>query len=280
MAFETIANLLSGARPYYLYSFSIDGVEYLYTNKKTDITKSVDGVTGTLWASEAISHSKIVDSDQASRSELTITFPLDNTFAFNSLNSFILRPISVKIWKGFLNDPDGDLVIQFVGRALQTVADDKGSKILFKCMTEISSLQRKGLSGVIQRPCRHPHYGRGCNLDLTDWQVELPVASISADGRSLVVTGANAQADGYYQLGIMEYNGAFEMMLTHSGNNVTLVTAIPGLQAAVVPGVTTVKIAPGCPLSREICNSRFSNVLNFGGFPFISDNPFDGRQVF
>jgi hypothetical protein len=61
---------------------------------------------------------------------------------------------------------------------------------------------------------------------------------------------------------------------------VTLVNPIPGLVAAVGAGATNVKIAPGCPLARSVCNDRFANILNFGGFPFISDNIFDGRQLF
>jgi uncharacterized phage protein (TIGR02218 family) len=280
MTFEAISNMISGQKPYYLYLFSRDSVNYQFTNKKADITKVVSGVASPTWVTETISHSNILDSDQASRTELTITVPIDNDFAFDELGSFISTPTTVKIWKGFLNDPDGELVVQYVGRVTETSANDSSSTISLKCMTEMAALQRKGLPAVIQRPCRHVHYGRGCNLVLSAWQTELPVASISSNGITVTITGANAEPNGHYQLGILEWGGKFEMMLTHVGNVVTLVNPIPGLVTAVGAGATNVKIAPGCPLSRNICNERFSNIENFGGFPFISDNIFDGRQVF
>jgi uncharacterized phage protein (TIGR02218 family) len=232
-------------------------------------------VTGTLWASETISHSKIPDSDQSFRSEIKVTLPIENDFAFDQLNLVSNNPLRLTIWKGFLNDPDGELVVQFVGRVLEASVDDSNSSVVFSCMTELASLQRKGLSQVIQRPCRHVHYGRGCNLDITEYQTAGQLLSISADGRTLTVAEAALEEDGFYSLGVIEWNTRFEMILTHVGTSLTLASPIQEL----IPTLQ-VKIAPGCPLSRNICNDRFSNILNFGGFPFISDNPFDGRQVF
>jgi hypothetical protein len=208
---------------------------------------------------------------------LKITAPLSATVSEDAVGNLGFRPMSITIWRGDLND--AEVVVVFKGRVLSASPQDDG-QCVFSCMTEMAALQRKGLPAVIQRPCRHVHYGRGCGLVLSAWQTELPVASISADGTTVSITGATDEADGYYQLGTIEFGGQFEMMLTHVGDVVTLVNPIPGLVAAVGAGATNVKIAPGCPLARSVCNDRFSNIANFGGFPFISDNVFDGRQLF
>ena len=280
MSFASIASLIRGSQPYFLYSFVRGEQEFLFTNKKNDISKSISGVTGTTWNSEAISHGKIVDSDQAFRSDFKITLPLGNEFAFDQVGSISTFPLRVVVWKGFLNDPDGEVVVQFVGEVVETSVDDSKSEIIFTCMTQIASLQKKGLSSVIQRPCRHIHYGRGCNLNLPDFQFTTTIASISETGTSVTLASVDDNPDGFYNLGILEWDGRFEMMLIHTGLNVTLASGITGLVEAVDLGTVEVKIAPGCPLSRNICDERFDNILNFGGFSFISDNPFDGRQLF
>jgi hypothetical protein len=280
MSLAAIAAWASGSRPFHLYLFQRGETEYLFASTAAPIVKSIAGVTGSTWEPLAISHDRIVDSDQAARSELKITTPLSASIAQDSVGNLGFDPVAITIFRGDANSEE--ILAIFKGRVLSADPQDDG-QCVFKCLTAMAALQRKGLLAVIQRPCRHVHYGRGCGLVLAEWQVTLPVASISADGKTLSITGANAQPNGYYQLGTIEYDGRFEMMLSHSGNVVTLVNALPGLAAAVAaggPGVVNVQIAPGCPLSRNVCSDRFANVENFGGFPFISDNIFDGRQLF
>jgi uncharacterized phage protein (TIGR02218 family) len=277
MSLSAIAAWASGSRPYHLYLFQKGDVQYQYASTKNAITKTIAGVASSTWPGAAIAHDRIPDSDQAARSELKIIAPLSQDISADSIGDLGFDTTSVTIWRG--DETDAEVVVVFKGRVLSANPQDNGTCV-FSCMTEMAALQRKGLPAVIQRPCRHVHYGRGCGLTLADWQTELPVASISADGTTLSITGANAQANGYYQLGTLEWNGRFEMMLTHVGNTVTLVGPIAGLVEAVGAGAVNVKIAPGCPLSRAVCNDRFSNIANFGGFTFISDNIFDGRQVF
>lgn len=277
MSLAAIAAWASGSRPYHLYMFQRGEAQYQFASVAPSVVKTIGGVASATWPGLAISHDRITDSDQAVRSETKITTPLSSSIAVESVGNLGFDPMTITIWRGDLNSEE--VVVVFKGRVLSANPQDDG-QCVFSCMTEMAALQRKGLPAVIQRPCRHVHYGRGCGLLLADWQVELPVGSISADGKTLSVTGANAQPNGHYQLGTMEFDGRFEMMLTHSGNTVTLVNPLPGLVAAVGAGLTNVKIAPGCPLSRNVCNDRFANVANFGGFPFISDNIFDGRQLF
>ena len=277
MSLASIAAWVSGSRPFHLYLFQRGEAQYQFTSTAEAVSRTISGAGSSTWEPFSISHDRITDSDQAARSELKIQIPLSSQLAEDTIGNLGFDPITLTIFRGDANT--SETVAVFKGRVISSNPQDDGQCIL-TCMTEIAALQRKGLSAVIQRPCRHVHYGRGCNLILADWQVTLPVASISADGKTVSVTGASAQSNGYYQLGTMEFGDRFEMMLTHSGNTVTLVNAIPGLVESVTLGATNVKIAPGCSLSRNVCNDRFANIENFGGFPFISENIFDGRQLF
>lgn len=280
MTFAAIAQLISGQRPFYIYLFRKGGVEYRYTSLPSDLTRSVAGVTGTIWTAAPIFHGTIPYSSDSARSEFPITLPLSDAFARSFLAPVGLEPATVTLWKGFLNDPDAELVVQYKGSVLGAKPSEGGT-ISITCMSDISGLRRKGLTAVIQRPCRHGLYHGGCGLALAAFQTDASLSAITVDGLTLTVSAAAAQASGYFRAGILEWNGAREMIISHTGASLRLQTPVPGLvEAFAADGAQAVKIAPGCDLTRTTCATRFGNLTNFGGFPWISDNPFDGRSIF
>lgn len=279
MTFAAIAQLLSGQRPYYLYRFRRGGADTLFTSSASDVTKSVPGVSETIWPATAISHARIPTSSASYRSEFPITFPLSNTFARSFLAPQGVERTRVTIWKGFSNDPDGELIVQYTGGVIGAKPDEAGT-ITLTCMGDVSTLLRNGPAAVFQRPCRHAVYHGKCGLSLAAFQTAGTVTDISADGLTLIVTAASAQADTYYRAGIIEYDGAKEMIISHAGSTLTLAAPLPGLLAAFTDdGSASVSIAPGCDLTTATCLSRFDNLDNFGGFPWMADTPFDGRSI-
>lgn len=79
--------------------------------------------------------------------------------------------------------------------------------------------------------------------------------------------------DGYFRGGILNLSGEYGYITSDVGNVITLQYAVPGLSVSDV-----IQVAPGCDLNQNTCNSKFNNILNFGGYPYISpDNPFGGN---
>ena len=279
MTFAAIAQLISGQRPFYLYRFKRAGVETLFTSLPSDLTRSVAGVAGTLWTAIPISHSRIPYATDSARSEFPITLPLSNTFARSFLAPVGLQLTTLRIWKGFQNDADSELVVQYNGGVL-AAQPRSGGTIVLSCMGDIAGLRRKGLTGVLQRPCRHALYHDGCGVSLASRQVVGTVGSITTDGRTITVSAASAQADKFYAGGIFEFAGLQEMIQSHAGSTLRLASPVPGLvDAFAADGPQACKIAPGCTLTRGVCQTRFDNLDNFGGFPWLSTTPFDGRSI-
>ena len=80
--------------------------------------------------------------------------------------------------------------------------------------------------------------------------------------------------------GILSYDGVRRMIVRHQGSELTLATPFPALAAAVEGSASAaVTIAPGCDKSLQTCLNRFDNIPRFGGFPQMTDNPFQ-RRVF
>ena len=280
MTFAAIASLISGQRPFFLYLFRKGGVEYRFTSLPTDLTRTVAGVTGTVWTASPVSHGRIPYSSESYRSEFPITLPLSDDFARGFLAPVGIEGASLTLWRGFLNDPDSELVVQYKGSVLGAKPREAGT-IILTCMSDISGLRRKGLTAVMQRPCRYALYHGGCGVSLAAQQADMVVTAMTVDGLTLTVPAADAQADGFFNAGIFEYGGLREMIASHVGPTIRLATTFPNLTTAFAAsgGSMAVKLAPGCDLTRTTCETRFANLDNFGGFPWLTETVFDGRSI-
>lgn len=107
----------------------------------------------------------------------------------------------------------------------------------------------------------------GCKVNLAALTVSTSITSVT-DRRSFGASGL-AQATGYFDAGTMTVT---------SGNNAGLVREVKRFFSGgslevweMFPYTFTVgdtfTIAPGCDKTRATCISKFSNILNFGGFP-------------
>lgn len=275
MSVETLAAAIFGSKPIFLYRFFRGNSSWLLNTSKNDVTRTVHGSAST-FLSAAIRHDKIVDSDFAYRSELTLTLPLSNSFSQVVLGSGFSNSLEVEI---FRTETDVQQIIPvFKGEVLTISPDDQSGSLQLVCLTDISSRARKGLVGSFHRPCRHIHYGRGCELDLANFETAATIISIGADKRTilLAITGT-VPSDGDSVYGIFRRiaDDQQRLIVSNQGSTYVINAFMPGLEAG-----DAVAVSPGCNLSRQRCDSRFNNIENFGGFPFVQRNPFDGKQVF
>lgn len=291
MSFDAIAALISGKRPLWLYEFGRGSARWFFTSARDDVVEPAIFYSRPLfyatdplfysrrWHARSISHGRITQAGASYRSELNLQFALSDDFARQFLAPVGIAKTTVTIWHGFLNDPDGQRVIKYKGRIIGG-SPSEGGTIDLTCQSELSTLDRKALSGVMQRPCRHALYFGGCGLALADWQLPTPATAIGPSGLNLTVPAAAGAAANYYRGGVVEYAGALELIAAHNGASLTLAAAVPGLADKIAAdGSAAIKIAPGCDLSTATCAGVFSNSDNFGGFPFLTDSPFGGGSI-
>lgn len=290
MSFEAIAAMISGKRPIWLYEFAKGNARWYFTALRDAVIEppifwsrpyyfTSDPLFFTReWNPRAISHGKIPQAQNSYRSELTITLPLSDEFARTFLAPIGAVQTRVTIWHGFANDTDNERVVKYKGRIIGAKANEAGTIGLI-CQSELATLDRKALPAVMQRPCRHALYGTGCGLALGDWQTSATVTVVSNNGLNLTVPVAASSDDNYFRGGVIEFDGAQEMITAHTGTALTLAARLPGLADEIdAEGSAAVQIAPGCDLSTANCGI-FDNILNFGGAPFMADTPFDGRSI-
>jgi len=126
---------------------------------------------------------------------------------------------------------------------------------------------------VIQIGCPYVLYGWGCFLDKEDFADSGTIDTVS--GLVVTISEAASQADGWYNGGILKaVNGDLVMIVSHVGDQLTLI------RAATIAVSDAVTIYRGCNRSLEICDSKFSNHLRYGGYTRIPTvNIFAGSPI-
>ena len=288
MTYSAIHNLLSGKRPVWLYKIDFDGAWTRYASSASgydqddhdifdfnDIFETAD-LFVLHWAASPISHSRIERTTELEKATVRLVLPRTDPIIQAVRDSLGWNEASVSILHTYKNDPDAERQIRFLGRAVGVTTGIVAATL--DCEHSLTTTRRKALSAVVQRPCRHALYHTGCGLSLAAFQVAGTATAVA--GNTITVTEAAAQADGYYAGGIISFNGRLMMITKHAGTAITMVSALEGLAAEIAgAGSADVLIAPGCSLTMATCASRFSNLDNFGGFPWIDENPFDGRRI-
>lgn len=147
-------------------------------------------------------------------------------------------------------------------------------------------LKRDGLRMQYQSLCNHMLYGPDCTVDRTLFDVAFNADSVSLDGLTITSTGLTATpppvggigeasfyaGGGFVQRGLIPEDRRLITDFNETGarDTITILNAFEGLNA----GEALTAFA-GCIRTRQSCNTKFDNIENFGGFPYIPGrNPF------
>ena len=253
-------------QPILLYQFVIGDTAFCLTNYEEAQTWGEK-----TWVPSAISHGDIAQSPEMNKDNLTFDLPRTESLAQEFLGYSPDAVVSVTVFRKHCDDPEG--IVYWRGRVATSVTD--GERVSLDCESVFTSLRRPGLRARYQRACRHSLYGIGCRLNKDDFALGgTPTAAI----RNVVtVPEAASSPDGYYRGGMLAFNGIYRMVTGHSGSQLTLSRPIQSLLISLNEGAgnETVQIYPGCDHSRATCDSKFNNLNNYGGFPWIPlKNPF------
>lgn len=125
--------------------------------------------------------------------------------------------------------------------------------------------------------CRHTLYGNAIEAGKIGYCGVNPAAYSSTGTIVEAITpkwkfdvGVTGKPEGYFTNGTITFTSGTSTGLTyhvknHTGNVITLALST----AFVIPAGTTYVLKAGCDKTFDTCKAKFSNALNFGGFPHI-----------
>lgn len=268
MTFNAIESSVQSASPVELYEIEYGPKRLLYTDQEDPYVH----LSKTYLPMIPLKRTQFEESAELARNDITVTVPRNAPPA----ELFRIYPpsqeVSITISKIHRTDPDQEARALWTGRILN--ARWQGAFAELYCENLFASFRRRGLRRVYQRQCDHDLYGPSCRASKPAFRV---IASLSAvDGVFVTAPQFDDISSNWFQGGFLEWERETDVwekrwLRFHSGDTVEMLEPILGL----APGAL-VNVYPGCAHDKAACNTKFSNILNYGGFTDLPrKNPFN-----
>lgn len=272
MTFLAIEKSLQQASPDELYRFRRGVTNWFYNAGLSDVL-----YLGNTYTPFPIERDAIVQTKELNRNNIVLRVPRN----FDVIQSFIHFPpteiVEVEIVRRHREDTANEFSVIWNGRIVNI--EWKGTIAEVICESAFTSIRRPGIHRHYQSTCPHALYGNQCRVNQQLFRDTDTVSGIS--GTDLTIVFAGTRADGYYDGGFLVYtdaDGVVEkrMITSHVGTTVSLMAAIESLTVGA-----SVEFFAGCKHDLDDCENKFSNLDNYGGFPFTPPfTPFGGTTIF
>jgi len=251
-----------------LFRFSRGSDIWTLTSSDTEVIYNTETYTPAV-----IGHGERASQTEISKENLTISIDIEHELARELLTYYGDEIMVLTLFIQL----DATTEVGWKGRYVSQ--KPSGDKLLIIVESVFTSLRRPGIRKRYQKTCGHSLYGTyGCKLNSESFALESILLAFS--GITVTVEDALLQEDGYYLGGMIRASSdnSLRWIVNHAGNVLTLVRPFEQLEDDGIGA--SVKIYPGCDHTRPTCISKFNNVLNYGGFPWIPNkNPMDGRSI-
>lgn len=242
-----------------LYEFSSAGTYYRYTSYNTDIT-----FDGNLYEARPIKRGGISRDIQFGKVKLNVDAPVSDVFQ-QYIASQPIEPVTLTVYRA-VSDELTSYVIIFAGTVKSVGIQNNVARAT--CEARSRLLEQKLPKIIFQSYCNHDIYDTGCTVSDVLYRVTGTITAVS--GSTLTAAAFGTYADDYFNLGKVVYGSDIRLITDHTGNDLTI--QIP-FDSSVAVG-TEVYAYPGCDGDPTTCDTRFNNLSNFLGFPYIpSRNP-------
>lgn len=268
MTFSTTEKSAESGEPIEFYTFTFGSQVFRYTNYDIDVT-----FQGFLYLSRQIQHSDVEVSGQQEINSIEIKLPSDDQVSQKYINIVPGKRGQVSIYKTHRSEVGGteEAAVIFEG----FIATAKYSRLftcVLKCKPTTSIFNRPGPRFQYTGLCNHILYDSGCKVNSSLFKYTGTVTAVT--GEFITVNGASGQGADYFVGGFAEFppdlGDDFRLVLEQSGDVMRLLLPF----GEDVLG-QTVNLFAGCKHDNGTCDTKFSNILNYGGFPYIPRlNPF------
>lgn len=274
-ATTALKNLFASGVPLFtadLYTITLtDGTVIRYTSAEIDLT-----VGGNLFTSgPVIKRGRVkwtvgVDVDSL---DITIADPNGNTTIggvaiLQAIHNGVFDGAEIELDRFFTNDwtdTSFGSVVYFSG----IVGDVKPgrSEATITVNSTLTILNQQMPRNIYQPGCNHTLFDTGCTLLASAFKAS---SSASAGSTKTAVACGLLQADGYFALGKMQFTsgpnaGVWRTVKSWTGGVLT-----PYYPWPAAPGTgDTFDAYPGCDKTQATCSTKFSNLPNFNGYPYV-----------
>lgn len=258
MTYDTLERSDESGRPNRLYEFERGGASTRYTSSATDVVFASE-----TWLSPlgGISDSGVQQIGAGETDQFTLRVAWDFPPALLFLGTPPATAVNLTVRR--LHSEDDTAPVIWVG-SVKAVRRQQEGVAEIVCESLMTGLNTTGLRLAYGRGCPHFVYDTQCRVVKGAFAAPFTVTALT--GTQLTVTGLGAFATNYFQGGFIEWEietGVTERRDVEQSS--TSVLTLLGLTDGILVGTTGIAY-PGCQRTAEDCNSKFTNILNYGGF--------------
>jgi len=237
---------------------------YRYTSGDADITFSGNAYSRAAIERDAVGYDSKLEISTLNVRAIPLALPVVEFLARNPLGIFW-----IEVMKLFRDQDPYEANILFLGQ-IKNISF-QGLEASIECTGFEQYLNRRVPIYRYQTSCNHQLYSTKCGIDKTLWSVNATLTDLRDDGKQLTSLAFSTEDDDYFKYGYIEFGSYARMVTSHEGSVIKIRYNIPGLANG-----DTVTAYAGCDLTIDTCYSKFNNVNNFFGFPYIPvDKPED-----
>lgn len=194
--------------------------------------------------------------------DLELHLPVSHAFAQRYLQQPPPRVVEVNV---YCQQPSGDARRLWTGLVTSCAVDEHVAK--FRVISRASdSFLRQIPTLTVGKACPHMLYDDQCRVARSDFRVSTTIATIS--GNVVTVASMSGKADQFARFGELVHLASGERMpiSDQTGTTITMQFGIVGMEVG-----DSVEVYAGCDHTIGVCDSKFSNVHNFGGEPQLPE---------
>lgn len=258
MSFDTNERSRESSAPLELYEFAIGPERFRYTTAPGPVTYASNVYTPLAIKREAL----FFGQDQRGEA-IKVTMPASNDLVRRYINGVPGLQCSLRIERAQRPDGTGTRVIQFDG-VVKSVAFS-----LDGIQAELAMLPLSGeLNSIIPRfvyssQCNHVLFDENCQV-LSSLHRHVGAVTVATND-TITVTGLSTKGSGWATGGFVALPGGdYRLVIDHTGDVARLLLPFP-----TSPVGQTVEVFAGCDHTLNHCGPKFSNAINFGGYPFV-----------
>ena len=265
MTFQVQEESVEAGRPIELYEFTIGAEVIRYTSAENDHIPPFNANT---FFSRAISRNNPSVTTEDRRQTLELMLPTDDDLARRFIDVPPGPEVTLEVTRYHVGDTEAYIIWQ--GKIIGAAYTQEGGACMLSGVTDEAAFSRPIPRFKYQGLCNHVLYDTLCTVVRTSFKYTAVVSAVV--GNTITVTGLSANGADWAVGGYVD-NGAsdFRMVVDQSGDTLTLF-----LPFGTSPLGSSVDVYAGCDHTIDTCNTKFTNSVNYGGFPFVPTfNPFE-----
>lgn len=265
MTFLTTARSIQASAPIELYKFTRGATVYRVSSSAENVIHEGH----TYYAGRYVQRGAIEQSEDIFKNVVNFDFTRSDSFASYYIQRASVMITNVEVIK--MESSDSTYIPFWKGRVAGVKTN--GNKITMEAEPIFTAQKRPGLRKVYELACNNTLYDQDCKASAAAFESFVTVTNVT--GNVVTVSGLGAVADHYFTGGMV-----VDLYLNRYYISKQIGSELTTFFPPELEVNQNISIFPGCDHSYATCGTKFSNSLNFGGFPWMpGKNPFVGSLV-